>query len=120
MNTQVNKNSENQGGIGMTPTAIDHVFTMLTDRGHGIGLRLGVKTLGCSGYAYDIHFLDETEDDDKVFEINSDITIAVDKNSYPIIKGTTIDFISKGLSREFSFNNPNVKDLCGCGESFNI
>jgi len=120
MNTQVSKNIENQGGIGMTQKAIDHVYTMLTDRGHGVGLRLGVKILGCSGYAYDISFLDEAEDDDEVFEINRDITIAVDKNSYPIIKGTTIDFISKGLSREFSFNNPNAKDLCGCGESFNI
>lgn len=115
MNTKINRDD-----IAMTQNAIDHVYTMLTDRGHGIGLRLAVKTLGCSGYAYDIGFLDETETDDRVSEINSDIVIAVDKKSYPIIKGTTIDFISKGLSREFSFNNPNAKDLCGCGESFNI
>ena len=110
----------NNDAIGMTPQAIDHVHTMLADRGHGIGLRLGVKTLGCSGYAYEINFLDETETNDNVFEINGDIKIAVDENSYPIIKGTVIDFISEGLSRQFKFNNPNVKDLCGCGESFSI
>ncbi|MCK5396232.1 MAG: iron-sulfur cluster assembly accessory protein [Gammaproteobacteria bacterium] len=115
MNTAVNKD-----GITLTPHAIDHVYTMLTDRGHGIGLRLGVKTLGCSGYAYNIGFLDETNTDDKVFEINRDITIAVDKNSYPMIKGTAIDFIREGLSRQFSFKNPNAKDQCGCGESFSV
>ena len=120
MNTHANKDMVNKNDIGMTQKAIDHVYTMLTDRGHGIGLRLGVKTLGCSGYAYDIGFLDETEVNDRVFEINHDIKIAVDGNSYPIIKGTVIDFISEGLSRQFKFNNPNAKDLCGCGESFNI
>lgn len=104
----------------MTQQAIDHVYTMLNKRGHGIGLRLSVKTLGCSGYAYDIGFLEETGVDDKVFAINSDIKIAVDKNSYPIIKGTVIDFISEGLSRQFTFDNPNAKDLCGCGESFSV
>lgn len=115
MNTVVN-----QDGITMTQHAIDYVYTMLTDRGHGIGLRLGVKTLGCSGYAYNIGFLDEANADDKVFEINRDIAIAVDKDSYPIIKGTVIDFIREGLSHQFSFNNPNTKDLCGCGESFSV
>ena len=115
MNSDIKKDD-----ISMTQQAIDHVYTMLTDRGHGIGLRLGVKTLGCSGYAYNIGFLDETGVDDEVFEINRDIKIAVDKSSYPIIKGTVIDFISEGLSRQFKFDNPNAKDLCGCGESFNI
>jgi len=113
MNTNIN-------AISMTQQAIDHVYTMLTERGHGIGLRLGVKTLGCSGYAYNIGFLDETEANDKIFEINGDIKIAVDENSYPIIKGTVIDFISEGLGRQFKFSNPNAKDLCGCGESFSV
>lgn len=120
MKSRVNKNRVNKDDIGMTQQAIDHVYTMLTARGFGIGLRLGVKTLGCSGYAYNIDFLDKTDADDEVFEINQDITIAVDKNSYPIIKGTVIDFISEGLSRQFKFSNPNVKDLCGCGESFSV
>ena len=115
MNSDINKND-----ISMTQQAIDHVYTMLTDRGHGLGLRLGIKTLGCSGYAYNIGFLDETSADDQVFVINPDITIAVDKKSYPIIKGTVIDFISEGLSRQFKFDNPNIKDLCGCGESFSV
>jgi iron-sulfur cluster assembly protein len=115
MKPDIDKNA-----IAMTQQAIDHVYTMLTERGHGIGLRLGVKTLGCSGYAYNIGFLDKTESNDKIFEINNDITIAVDKNAYPLIKGTVIDFISEGLSRQFKFTNPNVKDLCGCGESFSV
>ena len=114
------KSQKNKDAVVMTQQAIDHVYTMLTERGFGIGLRLGVKTLGCSGYAYNIGFLDKTEANDRVFEINNDIKIAVDENSYPIIKGTVIDFISEGLSRQFTFNNPNAKDLCGCGESFSV
>ena len=106
--------------ISMTQQAIDHVYTMLTERGHGIGLRLSVKTLGCSGYAYNIGFLDKTDINDKVFDINRDIKIAVDADSFKIINGTIIDFVHEGLSRQFKFNNPNVKDLCGCGESFNV
>jgi len=115
MNTKTNNDA-----IGMTQQAIDHVYSMLNKRGHGIGLRLAVKTLGCSGYAYDVGFLDEAEADDRIFAINHDIKIAVDKKSYQIIKGTVIDFISEGLNHQFTFNNPNAKDLCGCGESFNI
>ena len=114
------KSKKHNDDIGMTQKAIDHIYTMLTDRGHGIGLRLGVKTMGCSGYAYDINFLDETGVNDKVFEINRDIIIAVDKNSYPIIKGTVIDFVTEGLNRQFTFDNPNARDLCGCGESFSV
>lgn len=115
MNTVINKDA-----ISMTQQAIDHVYTMLTERGHGIGLRLGVKTLGCSGYAYNIGFLDETDTNDKVFAINSDIKVAVDADSFKIIKGTIIDFIQDGLTRQFKFDNPNAKDLCGCGESFSV
>jgi iron-sulfur cluster assembly protein len=115
MKPQVNKDD-----IGMTQRAIDHVYTMLTARGFGIGLRLGVKTLGCSGYAYNIDFLDETETSDKVFDINRDIKVAVDADSFKIIKGTIIDFSHESLSSQFKFSNPNVKDLCGCGESFSV
>lgn len=115
MNAVINKYD-----ISMTQKAIDHVYTMLTERGHGIGLRLGVKTLGCSGYAYNIGFLDKTETNDKVFDINRDIKVAVDADSFKIIKGTVIDFIHEDLTRQFKFNNPNVKDLCGCGESFSV
>lgn len=104
----------------MTEQAIDHVYTMLTKRGHGIGLRLGVKTMGCSGYAYDIGFLDEVSANERVFDINSDIKVAVDVDSFNIIRGTIIDFVHEGLSRQFKFINPNVRDLCGCGESFSV
>jgi iron-sulfur cluster assembly protein len=115
MNTVIN-----QDDLSLTQQAIDHVYTMLNERGHGIGLRLGVKTLGCSGYAYNIGFLDEINANDKVFDINRDIKVAVDADSFKMIKGTIIDFIHEGLSRQFKFNNPNVKDLCGCGESFSV
>ncbi len=77
MNTSIDKED-----ISMTQQAIDHVYIMLTERGHGIGLRLGVKALGCSGYAYNIGFLDKTGINDKVFEINRDIKIAVDADSF--------------------------------------
>lgn len=106
--------------ISMTQQAIEHVHTMLAERGHGSGLRLSIKTLGCSGYAYDVGFLDKADANDKVFAINSEIKIAVDSASFEIIKGTVIDFVSEGLTHQFKFNNPNVKDLCGCGESFSI
>jgi iron-sulfur cluster assembly protein len=114
------KSTTNRYAISMTPTAIDHVYTMLNERGHGIGLRLGVKTLGCSGYAYNIDFLDEIYANDEVFEINDDIKIAIDEKSYPMIKGTVIDFINSSLNRQFTFSNPNAKNLCGCGESFSV
>ncbi len=117
LDTTIEAHDEN---ITMTRKAIDHVYTMLTGRGHGIGLRLGIKTLGCSGYAYDIGFLDETQASDKLFKINRDITIAVDNHSYPFVKGTVIDFTNEGLGQQFKFDNPNAKNLCGCGESFNI
>ncbi|MDT8281850.1 MAG: iron-sulfur cluster assembly accessory protein [Gammaproteobacteria bacterium] len=104
----------------MTQQAIDHVYTMLAERGHGIGLRLGIKTMGCSGYAYNIDFLDEVGANDRVFDINNDIKVAVDTDSFKIIKGTTIDFVREGLSRQFKFINPNIQDLCGCGESFSV
>lgn len=115
MNAAMNKDD-----IRMTQQAIDHVYAMLAERGRGSGLRLSVKTLGCSGYAYDVGFLDEADANDKVFAINDDIKIAVDSDSFEIIKGTIIDFVNEGLTRQFKFNNPNVKDLCGCGESFSI
>jgi len=109
-----------QDAIVMTQQAIDHVNAMLAKRGHGIGLRLGVKTMGCSGFAYDIGFLDETSANDLVFDINSDIKVAVDAGSFDLIRGTIIDFVHEGLSQQFKFNNPNVEDQCGCGESFSV
>tara|TARA_X000000368_G_C22900182_1_gene653746 strand:+ start:582 stop:905 length:324 start_codon:yes stop_codon:yes gene_type:complete len=105
--------------ITITNTAAKHVIQHLSTRGKGVGLRLGVKTTGCSGLAYVIEFADKIENDDKVFE-NNGIKLIVNPKSYTYLKGTELDFGREGLNEGFKFNNPNVKDKCGCGESFNV
>lgn len=105
--------------ITITKNAAEHVNKHLSGRGKGIGLRLGVKTTGCSGLAYVIEFADKVEQDDKVFE-DQGITLIVNPKSYVYLKGTELDFGKEGVNEGFKFNNPNVKDKCGCGESFNV
>ena len=105
--------------ITITNTAAKHVNQHLSTRGKGVGLRLGVKTTGCSGLAYVIEFADKIESDDKVFEHNG-VKLIVNPKSYVYLKGTELDFGREGLNEGFKFNNPNVKDKCGCGESFNV
>ena len=105
--------------ITITNTAAKHVNKHLSTRGKGVGLRLGVKTTGCSGLAYVIEFADKIESDDKVFEHNG-VKLIVNPKSYAYLKGTELDFGREGLNEGFKFNNPNVKDKCGCGESFNV
>ena len=105
--------------ITITQTAAKHVNEHLMSRGTGIGLRLGVKTTGCSGLAYVIEFADKVENDDKVFE-NNGIKLIINPKSYVYLKGTELDFGKEGLNEGFKFNNPNVKDICGCGESINV
>ena len=94
-----------------------HAF--LAKRGKGIGVRLGVKTSGCSGMAYKLEFADAAEPDDHVFE-SGGLKVLVDPKSLPYLDGTELDFTREGLNEGFKFNNPNVKDACGCGESFNV
>ena len=91
----------------------------LKARGKGVGLKLGVKTTGCSGMAYVIEFVDSLLPEDKVFESHG-IKILVDPKSLIYIDGTELDFVKEGLNEGFQFNNPNVKDSCGCGESFTV
>jgi iron-sulfur cluster assembly protein len=105
--------------ITITKIAAKHVNQHLQKRGKGIGLRLGVKTTGCSGLAYVIEFADKIEDDDKIFE-NNGVKLLVNPKSYVYLKGTELDFGKEGLNEGFKFKNPNVKDQCGCGESFNV
>jgi len=105
--------------ITMTPAAADHVRKFLTNRGKGLGLRLGVRTSGCSGMAYVLEFADELESDDQVFEDHG-VKVIVDPKSLLYLDGTEIDYAKEGLNEGFKFNNPNVKDACGCGESFNV
>jgi len=106
--------------LSLTETAADRVKAFLENRGKGLGVRLGVKTTGCSGMAYVIEFVDEiNEMEDEVFESNG-VKIIVDKKSLVYIDGTEMDFVKEGLNEGFEFNNPNTKESCGCGESFTV
>ncbi|MBU2278812.1 MAG: iron-sulfur cluster assembly protein IscA [Gammaproteobacteria bacterium] len=105
--------------ISMTVAAADRVRSFLTNRGKGVGLRVGVKTTGCSGLAYVLEFVDELNDDDQVFE-HDDLKLIVDGKSLVYIDGTQLDFVKEGLNEGFQFNNPNVNGECGCGESFTV
>ncbi|MFD0966313.1 iron-sulfur cluster assembly protein IscA [Seminibacterium arietis] len=105
--------------ITLTESAANRVRTFLQNRGKGIGLRLGVKTSGCSGLAYLLEFVDVLNDDDQIFE-DQGVKVIVDTKSLVYLDGTQLDFVKEGLNEGFKFNNPNVKDQCGCGESFNV
>jgi len=105
--------------ISVTQSAADRIRGFLEKRGKGIGLRLGIKTTGCSGLAYVIEYADETNPEDQVFESNG-VKIIVDPKSLVYIDGTELDFSKEGLNEGFKFENPNVKDQCGCGESFTV
>ena len=103
----------------MSEAAARHVKRYLEQRGAGEGLRLGVKTSGCSGMAYVLEVYDRPEPGDVVFEEHG-VKIAVDPKSLVYLDGTELDYTREGLNEGFKFNNPNVKDTCGCGESFNV
>lgn len=105
--------------VTMTEAAAKHVNKALTQRGKGVGLRLGVRTAGCSGMAYRLEYVDELSSEDQVFESNG-VKIIVDPKSLAYLDGTELDFVREGLNEGFKFNNPNVKDECGCGESFHV
>ena len=105
--------------ITLSEKAAQHVANFLQKRGKGIGLRLGVRTSGCSGMAYKLEFVDESSGEDLVFETNG-VKVFVDAKSLPYLDGMELDYTREGLNEGFKFNNPNVKDQCGCGESFNV
>ena len=105
--------------VTVTEKAAKHISTFLSKRGKGVGVRLGVRTSGCSGMAYKLEFADESAPEDLVFESNG-VKLLVDPKSLPYLDGTELDFVKEGLNEGFKFNNPNVKDQCGCGESFNV
>jgi len=105
--------------ITLTEAAAGRVQTFLAGRGHGVGVRLGVRTSGCSGLAYVLEFVDEVDEDDAVFE-DRGIKVVVDRKSLVYLDGTELDYGKEGLNEGFKFNNPNVKDECGCGESFKV
>ena len=105
--------------ISLTESAAKHVQNFLAKRGKGVGLRLGVRTSGCSGMAYKLEFADEADEDDYKF-VSGGVTVLVDPKSLPYIDGMELDYTREGLNEGFKFNNPNVKDECGCGESFKV
>ncbi|WP_299270029.1 iron-sulfur cluster assembly protein IscA [uncultured Psychrosphaera sp.] len=105
--------------ISLTDAAANRVRTFIDNRGKGLGLRLGVKTTGCSGLAYVLEFVDELEEGDTVFE-HEDVKVIVDAKSLVYLDGTQLDFVKNGLNEGFEFTNPNQKDECGCGESFTV
>lgn len=105
--------------VTLTPAAAQHVARYIEKRGKGIGLRLGVKTTGCSGLAYKLEFADASNPEDQEFETHG-VRVFVDPKSLPYIDGTELDFVREGLNEGFQFRNPNVKSECGCGESFQV
>ena len=105
--------------ITLSERAAERVQGFIEKRGHGAGLRLAVKKTGCSGFAYVVDIEDIATSDDEVFESNG-ISVLVNRKTVPMVNGTHIDFEQQGLSETFTYDNPNVKNQCGCGESFGI
>lgn len=105
--------------ITLTPTAATRVQKFLSSRGKGIGLRLGVKTSGCSGMAYTLEFVDEALPEDLIFDSNG-VKVLVDPTSLVYLDGTEVDYAKEGLNEGFKFSNPNAQASCGCGESFSV
>jgi iron-sulfur cluster assembly protein len=106
-------------GITITEAAAKHVQTYLANRGKGLGIRLAVRTSGCSGMAYEMEFVDELQDEDQVFEDHG-VKVVIDPKSLVYLDGTEVDYAREGLNEGFKFNNPNAKSECGCGESFGV
>ena len=105
--------------ITITENAAKHINNYLTKRGKGLGVRLGVKTSGCSGMAYNLEFVDEVNEDDLIFE-EYGARVYIDPKSLVYLDGTQVNYTKEGLQEGFKFENPNVKDSCGCGESFHV
>lgn len=105
--------------ITLTDAAADRVREFIGKRGTGIGLRLGIKKTGCSGYAYTVNYADEVKDDDVVFATD-DVQVVVDRASLEFIDGTEVDYVREGLNEAFRFRNPRSTGECGCGESFSV
>lgn len=105
--------------VTLSANAAQRVQQFIAKRGKCVGLRLGVRTSGCSGMAYTLEFADAAQPEDLQFESNG-VTVLIDPKSLVYLNGTELDFVREGLSEGFKFNNPNVKNQCGCGESFNV
>ena len=105
--------------VQLTEPAVNKIQSMLTRRGSGVGIRLGVRTTGCSGLAYVLEYVDTPQPGDEHYEC-SGCQIYVDPKSCPYVQGMNIDYVRNGLNEGFEFKNPNERDRCGCGESFRV
>ena len=105
--------------VTLTERAAQHISNFIAKRGKGVGLRLGVRTSGCSGMAYTLEFADEIADDDEQFDSHG-VKVLIDPKSLAYLDGTELDYVREGLNEGFKFNNPNIKSQCGCGESFGV
>jgi iron-sulfur cluster assembly protein len=105
--------------LSITNAAAEQIQRVLEERGHGLGLRVSVKPSGCSGYSYVLDFADEAAANDAVFEEHG-VSVFVAPEALEMLDGSEVDYVNEGLNRFFRFNNPNVKDQCGCGESFTV
>jgi len=105
--------------VSLTDAAAERVKTFMKTHTQAMGLRLGVKVVGCSGFAYVVDLADSINDDDQVFESNG-VTVVVDARSLAVVDGTEIDFSRQGLNEGFEYHNPNARNMCGCGESFGV
>ena len=105
--------------VSLTPIAADRVRQYMSGNDGAVGLRLGVKVVGCSGYAYVVDLAEHVNDDDTVFESNG-VKVVVNAKSLPIVDGTEIDFTREGLNEGFAYTNPKARNMCGCGESFGV
>ncbi len=106
--------------VELTENAASRVNAMLARRGGGLGLRLGTRASGCSGFEYVVDYADEVRDEDEVFESHG-VKVVIDRGSLPYLNGTTVDYVRRdALNEGFEFDNPNVKNTCGCGESFTV
>lgn len=106
--------------IELTENAARHIESMLQKRGHGLGLRLGTRKSGCTGFAYVVDYADEIKNDDRVFE-SLGIKVVINEKSLTLLDGIQLDYLkNNAINQGFEFNNPNVRDMCGCGESFNV
>ena len=105
--------------IKLTQNAAQQIQRQLAKRGKGLGLRIGVKKVGCSGFAYTFDYADEVRADDQLFE-SHDAKVVIDTGSLSFLDGASLDFVKEGLKQSFKFDNPNVDNTCGCGESFSV
>lgn len=105
--------------LSLTEAAADRIKKQLDERGHGLGLRVGVRKSGCSGYMYTMDYADEITDNDEVFSGHG-AQVVVDRKHLSVLEGTTVDFRREGLNRMFRFDNPHARNACGCGESFTV